>query len=85
MEESQKTVSRKHGGKIVCMLTQQYDATSGKVDKRFEGILSVELVGVHSRKWNTRRVIVFQSVMLQRAKGINNSVQICKRVLFHLS
>ena len=39
---------------------------------------------VCDRKWNAERVIVFQSVILQRAQGINNSAQIRKRILFRL-
>ena len=70
--------------KLVCMLTQRYDAPSGKVWKRFVGILSVELDGVCARKWNAERAIVFQSVILQCAQGVNNSAQICKRILFRL-
>ena len=66
----------------VFMPTQRYDAPSGKVGKRFVEILSVELDGVHTRKWNAERVIVFQSVMLQRAQGVNNSEQIRKPNLF---
>ena len=53
--------------KLVCMPTQCYDAPSGKVGKIFVVILSVELDGVCARKWNAERVIVFQSVILQRA------------------
>ena len=48
------------------------------------GILSVELEEVRGRKWNADRVIVFQSVILQRAQGVNNSAQIRKHVLFLL-
>ena len=70
--------------KLVCMPTQRYDAPSGKVGKIFVGILSVELDGVHASKRNTVRVIIFQSVILQRTQGINNSAQILKRVLFQL-
>ena len=36
--------------KLVCMPTQLYDATYGKVGKRFVVILSVELDGVCARK-----------------------------------
>ena len=49
------------------------------------GILSVELDGFCARKWNTERVIVFQSVILQCVQGVNNSAQICKRILFWLN
>ena len=68
--------------KLACMLNQRYDTPSGKFRKRFVGILSLELVGVCSRKWNAKRVIVFQFVILQRAQGVNNSTQICKCILF---
>ena len=46
------------------------------------GILSIELDRVRARKSNAERVIVFQSVILQRAQGVNNSAQIRKRILF---
>ena len=70
--------------KLVCFPTQRSDAPSRKVGKRFVGILSVELDEVRARKWNTDRVVIFQSVILQRAQGINNSAQMQKRVLFQL-
>ena len=57
---------------------------SGKVGKRFVGILSVELDGFCARKWNAERVVFFQSVILQHAQGVNNYTQILKRVLFRL-
>ena len=70
--------------KLVCMPTQRYDATPGKFGKRFVVILSVELDGFCARKWNAERVIVFQSVILQRAQGVNNFAQIIKRIFFLL-
>ena len=45
--------------KLVCMLTQLYDAPSGKIRKRFVVILSVELDGDRARKCNAERVIFF--------------------------
>ena len=71
-------------GKNVCVPTQHYDARSRKVRKRFLGILSVELYGVRDRKCNAERLIVFQSVVLLRSQGGNNSAQICKHILFLL-
>ena len=59
--------------KLVFMPTQRYDAPSGKFGKIFFGILYVELDGVRARKWNAEMVIVFQSVLLQHAQGVNNS------------
>ena len=68
--------------KLMCFPTQCYDAPSGKVGKIFVGILSVELDGSRDRKWNVERVIVFQSIILQRAQGVKNSAQIRKHILF---
>ena len=66
------------------MPTQRYDAPSGNVGKRFVGFLFVELDKFRTRKWNAERVVVFQSVILQRAQGVNNSAQIGKRILFRI-
>ena len=71
--------------KLGCMTTQRYDAPSGKVRKRFVGILSIELDGVCARKWNDERVIVFQSIILQRAQGVKKSAKIRKRIFFRLN
>ena len=70
--------------KLVCMPNQRYNAPSRKVGKTFIGILSVELEGVCDKKWNAERVIVFKSVILKRAQGVNNSAKIRKRILFRL-
>ena len=66
------------------MPTQLYDVPSGKVGRIFFEILSSELYGVRTRKWNSERVLVFQPVVFQRAKGVNNSKHICGRILFQL-
>ena len=57
--------------KLVCMTTRHYDAPSGKVRKRFVGILSVELDRVRARKWNTERVIVFNPLSSSTHKVLN--------------
>ena len=67
------------------MLTQLYDVPSGEFGRRSVKILSVELDGVRNRKCNSERVIVFQSVILQCAQGVNNSKHICVRILFRLN
>ena len=56
--------------KLVYMPTQRYDAPSGKFRNIFVEILSVELDGVHARKWNADRVIIFNmlSSNAQKAK-----------------
>ena len=52
------------------MPTQRYDAPSGKVGKRFVGILSVELDGVRARKWNAERVIIFSPLSSNAPKAL---------------
>ena len=78
-EESKWQARRKT---LVCIPTQHYYALSRKFGRRFVGILSVELDWVCARNWNAERVIVFQSVILQHAQGVNNSAQIRKRIFF---
>ena len=62
--------------------TQHYDASSGKVGKRFVEILSVQIDRFCAKNSNDETVAVFQSIILQRAQGVNNYVQIRKLVLF---
>ena len=71
--------------KLVCMPTQCYDAPSGKFRNIFVGILSIELDGVCDRKCNAERMIVFQSVILQREQGVKNYAKIGKRILFQIN
>ena len=71
--------------KIVCMSTQCYDTPSREVSKSFVGILSIELDGFCASKCNVERVIVFQSIIIKRSQGVNNSAQIHKRILFRLN
>ena len=67
------------------MPIQRYNTPSGKSRKIFVGILSIELDRFSARKWNVERVIIFQSVILQRSQGINNSAKIRKHILFQLN
>jgi hypothetical protein len=43
-------------------------------------MLAAELEGVTSRKWNSERFIVFQMVILQRAKGVTKAGDIKRRL-----
>ena len=70
---------------IFFLPNRRYDAPSRKGGKRFVGFLSIKVDGVCARKWNADRVIVFQSVILQCAQGVNKSAQIRKRILFRLN
>ena len=56
--------------KLVCMLTQLYDAPSGKIRKRFVVILSVELDGDRARKCNAERVIFFNLLSYNAHKAL---------------
>ena len=50
----------------------------------FVVILSIELDGIRARKLNAERVIIFRSVILLRAQGVNNYAQIRKDIPFQL-
>ena len=69
-------------GKLACMPTKRYDVPSGKVGRIFVGTLSVELDGLQDWNWNYKRVIVFQSVILEHAQRVNNSKNILARKCF---
>ena len=42
--------------------------------------MGVELKGVRDRQWNSERFIVFQTVILQRARHVTASQAICPRI-----
>ena len=46
------------------------------------GILFIEIERVIDRKWNPEKVIVFKSVILQRAQGVNYFTKIRKHIFF---
>ena len=69
-------------GKIIYIPTQCFNIPSGKVERTFVGTPYLKLDGVRYQKWKSDRVIVFQSVILQHAQGVNNAKNICARILF---
>ena len=84
MAELQRMVSSKLGGKTCILTTQRYDAPLGKVWGNVFATLSVELDGIRDQKWNSKRMIIFQSVILQHAQAINNAKHICARIQFQI-
>ena len=62
------------------MPSKRYDAPSGKVRRRFVGTLGEELKGVWDRQWNSEWFIVFQTVILQRARHVTASQAIRRRI-----
>ena len=62
------------------MPSRRYDAPSGKVGRRFVGILGAEMKGVWDQRWNSERFIVFQTVILQRACHVTASHVIGRRI-----
>ena len=71
--------------KNVNIITQRYNTMSRKFGRRVVGTISVDINGVRARKWNSDRVIVFQSVILQRVQGVNNAKHICVRIFFRIN
>ena len=62
------------------MPSRRYDAPSGRVGQRFVWTLGAELKGMRDRPWNLERFIVFQTVILQRARHVTASQAICRRI-----
>ena len=58
--------------------------TIRKSRKNIFATLSVKLDGIRARKWNSKRVIIFLLVILQRAEAVNNAKHICTRIQFWL-
>ena len=62
------------------MPSRRYDAPSGKVGRRFVGMIGAEMKGVRDRRWNSERFIVFQTVILQRARHVTASHAIRRQI-----
>ena len=82
MSESQRMVSGKLGEKYlpVC-LSKTTTHRPKKLEQKFP-TLSVELDSIIERKWNSERVIVFQSVILQHVQAVNNGKHIGTYIQF---
>ena len=65
---------------LAVMPSRHYDAPSGKVGRRFVGMLGAEIQGVRDRRWNSERFIVFQTVILQQARHVTASHTIMRRI-----
>ena len=65
---------------LAVMPSRKYDALSGKVGRRFAGMLGAKMQGVQDRRWNLERFIVFQTVILQRARHVTASHAIRRRI-----
>ena len=56
---------------LVVLTLQRYDGTVGKVGWRFVQVLSTEITNIWEHRWNAKRFIVFQTVILQRSWNIS--------------
>ena len=65
---------------LAFMPLRRYDAPSGKVGRRFVGMLSAKMQGVRYRRWNSEWFIVFQMVILQQARHVTSSHVIRRRI-----
>jgi hypothetical protein len=66
--------------KLVVLPPQRYDTPSGPVGRRFVRMLTEELKGIKSRKWNSEKFLVFQMVILQRSKEVSGAGNIKRRL-----
>jgi hypothetical protein len=48
-------------------------------------MLTLELEGIRSQKWNSERFIIFQMVILQRVKGVSRAGDIKRRLSFRMN
>ena len=55
-------VSGKQDGKMVCLPTQLYDVTSGRVSEKFVLTIYEDLDDIQGQKWNAKRVIIFRQL-----------------------
>jgi hypothetical protein len=53
---------------------------SGSVRKQFGDKVTEELSGIHSRKWNSERFIVFQLVILQKIREVKRSRDVRRQI-----
>ena len=65
---------------LAVMPLRRYDAPSGKVGRRFVGSMREEMKGVLDRRWNSERFIVFETMILQRARHVTASKAIRRRI-----
>ena len=65
---------------LAVMPSRRYDTPSGKVGRRFVRTLVMKMQGVRDRRWNLERFIVFQTVILQRARHVTASHAIRRRL-----
>ena len=60
---------------LAVMPSRRYDAPSGKFGRWFIGMLGADMQGVRDRRWNSKRFIVFQTLILQRARHVTASMR----------
>ena len=65
---------------LAVMRSRSYNEPCGKVGRQFVGMLGAEMQGVWDRRWNLERFIVFQTVILQRARHVTASHAIRRRI-----
>ena len=66
--------------KLICIPTQRYAVLSGRIGRRFAGTLTVEINGIWNWHWNAERVIVFQTVILQRVRLVSVAINIRNQI-----
>ena len=62
------------------MSTQRYDVLSDRIRNRFIRIILVELDRIRNLYCNVYRLIIFQTIVLQRARLVLGSISICDRI-----
>ena len=67
------------------MTTQRYDVPSDQIENCYVGIIALDLDRIWNRHWNMEKVIIFQTVILQRTSQVSSSRNIHDRIDSHIN
>ena len=60
-------------GVEILIFMPTHDVPSGRIGNRHVGIFLVQIDRIRNFHWSTKRVIIFQTVILQRVSGVSES------------
>ena len=66
---------------LAVMPSRRYNALGGKVGQRFMWAISGELQGIREGLWNSKRFIIFQTVIPQHARHVKGAQAIRRRIV----
>ena len=67
-------------GVEILIFMPTHDVPSGRIGNRHVGIFLVQIDRIRNFHWSTKRVIIFQTVILQRVSGVYGLINICGQI-----